>query len=247
MENRRENLTELLIPADTSDKSQDDHRQADTAHVTVMFRNHEKELMTILEEERKKGSACFGAIAWMTNHDILRKMAELPTAILVQKEDFLRPDTGKLSPDWKKQIRDAYQALTPPADSRYGMPGIVPNLSYCCNPTMDPVRCVGDRPEVGRNNRRMHNKFLVFAKRESFNDGEGTDMFEHDAVWRPHSVWTGSYNITANAELSWENVIYIRSEEIAQAYLNEWCQLMAFSEPLDWESEYVEPEWRVGT
>ena len=55
MENRRESLTELLIPADTSDKSQDDHRQAATAHVTVMFRNHEKELMTILEEERKKG------------------------------------------------------------------------------------------------------------------------------------------------------------------------------------------------
>ena len=130
-----------------------------------------------------------------------------------------------------------YQALTPPADSRYGMPGIVPNLSYCCNPTMDPVRCIGERPEVGRNNRRMHNKFLVFAKGEFFNDGEATDMFEHDAVWRPHSVWTGSYNITANAELSWENAIYIRSEKIAQAYLNEWCQLMAFSEPLDWESE----------
>ena len=134
MENRRESLTELLIPADTSDKSQDDHRQAATAHVTVMFRNHEKELMTILEEERKKGSACFGAIAWMTNHDILRKMAELPTAIIVQKEDFLRPDTDKPSPDWKKQIRDAYVALTPPANSRYGMPGIVPSLSFAGDP-----------------------------------------------------------------------------------------------------------------
>ena len=78
-----------------------------------------------------------------------------------------------------------------------------------------------------------------------FNDGEATDMFEHDAVWRPHSVWTGSYNITANAELSWENAT-IRSEESPRR-INEWCQLMAFSEPLDWESEYVEPEWRIGT
>ena len=247
MENRRESLTELLIPDDMGGGSQDDHRRAATAHVTVMFRNHEKELITILEEERKKGSACFGAIAWMTNRDILRKMAELPTAILVQKEDFLRPDTDRLNPDWKRQIQDAYEALIPPADSRYGMPGIVPKLSYAGDPTMDPVRCVGERPEVGRNNRRMHNKFLVFAKRESLNGGEGTDMFEYDVVWRPHSVWTGSYNITGNAELSWENAIYIRSEEIAQAYLDEWCQLMAFSEQLDWESEYVEPEWRIGT
>ena len=52
------------------------------------------------------------------------------------------------------------------------------------------------------------------------------NLLEHNAVWKPHSVWTGSYNITANAELSWENFIYIRSEEIAQAYLDEWCQLM---------------------
>ena len=226
MENRRESLTELFIPNDIGGESQDDHRQAATAHVTVMFRNHKKELMAILEEERKKGSACFGAIAWMTNRDILRKMAELPTAILVQKEDFLRPDTGKPSPHWKKQIRDAYLALTPPADSRYGMPGIVPNLSFAGDPDMEPVRCVGERPKVSSNNRRMHNKFLVFAKRESFKGNESMNLLEHNAVWKPHSVWTGSYNITANAELSWENFIYIRSEEIAQAYLDEWCQLM---------------------
>ena len=34
---------------------------------------------------------------------------------------------------------------------------------------------------------------------------------------------------------------------IAQAYLDEWCQLLALSEQLDWEDPYVTPQWRIGT
>ena len=34
---------------------------------------------------------------------------------------------------------------------------------------------------------------------------------------------------------------------IVQAYYQEWGQVFALSEPLDWESEWVEPEYRIGT
>ena len=39
----------------------------------------------------------------------------------------------------------------------------------------------------------------------------------------------------------------IEDEAIAQAYYNEWNQLAALSEPLDWDSEWCHPEWRIGT
>ena len=62
-----------------------------------------------------------------------------------------------------------------------------------------------------------------------------------------HCVWTGSYNISQTATKSLENAVVIRDQVIAEAYFNEWSQIMALSEPLDWESEWVAPEWRIGT
>lgn len=44
-----------------------------------------------------------------------------------------------------------------------------------------------------------------------------------------------------------ENALYIESEAIPNAYYAEYCQVLLLSERLDWSSEYVEPEWRIGT
>lgn len=63
----------------------------------------------------------------------------------------------------------------------------------------------------------------------------------------PQAVWTGSFNFTYNAALSLENAVEIRIPEIAQAYLQEFCSVAAFSEPLDWTEEWCAPEWRIGT
>ncbi len=35
--------------------------------------------------------------------------------------------------------------------------------------------------------------------------------------------------------------------EIMAAYAREWFQVYAISEPLDWESEWCEPQYRIGT
>jgi hypothetical protein len=63
----------------------------------------------------------------------------------------------------------------------------------------------------------------------------------------PRGVWTGSFNPTANGTRSRENAVLIEGVSIAAAYLKEWFQVYAISEPLDWESEWSEPQYRIGT
>jgi ATP-dependent helicase IRC3 len=46
---------------------------------------------------------------------------------------------------------------------------------------------------------------------------------------------------------SFENVVVIREPGIVAAYFKVFGELMAVSEPLDWESRWVAPEWRIGT
>jgi phosphatidylserine/phosphatidylglycerophosphate/cardiolipin synthase-like enzyme len=64
----------------------------------------------------------------------------------------------------------------------------------------------------------------------------------------PRMVITGSFNMTANANRSRENIVVIEDHRISQAYISEWAQLWSFSEPLDWEhTEPHHPEIYVGT
>ena len=53
--------------------------------------------------------------------------------------------------------------------------------------------------------------------------------------------------LSNTATKSLENTVIIHSKKVAQAYFNEWAQITALSEPLDWESEWSAPEWRIGT
>lgn len=61
----------------------------------------------------------------------------------------------------------------------------------------------------------------------------------------PSAVWTGSFNFTQNSELSLENALYITDPEIVAAYFEEYGQIAAISEPLDWESKWIAPEWLI--
>lgn len=159
-------------------------------------------------------------------------------SIVVQKEDFLRPDLGE-RPGWAQQLRRLYGELPSPL-TRYDLPGLVPSLSYASDPSIAAVRCVGHHNrERKAASPRMHNKFLVFCDHGRDENG--------DPRLVPRRVWTGSYNISVNAAASWENAVLIHSTEIADAYALEFGQIMAFSEALDWTSDWVAPEYRIGT
>ena len=115
-------------------------------------------------------------------------------------------------------------------------------MSSAGDPALDPIRCVGNhnsdkKPAFPR----MHNKFIIFCvKIPSSGDFEENNYFKY-------AVWTGSFNFTKNASNSFENALYVTDQNIVNAYFEEYGQIAALSEPLNWEHDWIEPEFRIGT
>lgn len=253
-----DNLNESYIPtADGPDQRVGDFGCAVTADVEVVFRDLEDRLVAEIE----KSQFVVGCVAWLTNLRILKALARLRNNVLivVQKEDFLRPDIGGSHVGWKKTLHEAYKALG--ASERFYWGGLIGMLSTFSDPTAQGVRCVGNyncekKPAFPR----MHNKFLVLvpSAQESGHSPEcsncGCDTvgcYCNDELpanfFDRASVWTGSFNLTANATKSFENAVILRNRDVAAAYYKEFAQIWALSEPLNWESDWSAPEFRIGT
>ena len=218
-------------------KSKNNSLSAHGVDITVLFRNLKQELIQLIECH----NCIVGAVAWLTDKDILAALAKVEhVSIIVQKEDFLRPDidTGK---SWPKELRAAYEKLRNTTD-RFAWPGLLGSLSVSSDPTMTAVRCVGNHNSAKLPAfPRMHNKFLVFGDiKNADNESGAFDLTLSD-------VWTGSYNLTFNASNSLENAVVIKSADVARAYYDEYCQIFALSEALDWTSDWCAPEFRIGT
>lgn len=204
--------------------------------LTVYFRDLEKKLL----QHIKESDAVFGAVAWLTSFPLLDALAKLSNvSIILQKEDFLRPDLDAKY-GFERALRKKYKALKCNL-TRYSFSNILSSISVSSDPSIDPVRCVGNHnSEKHPAFPRMHNKFLVFAKVE-----EGsTDDIE---TITPYAVWTGSFNLTKSATMSLENALFITDPTVVNAYFKEYGQIAAMSEELDWTSEWAAPAWRIGT
>jgi hypothetical protein len=204
-----------------------------TPDIDVYFRNLPERLC----EQIENAHLVVGCVAWLTHPEILAALATVEAAIVVQKEDFLRPDLGVKS-GWKQNLRASYDALRC-RRSRWEFGNMISSLSTCDDISIGAVRCVGNlNRERSPAFPRMHNKFLVFCRIE--------DQENCEAV-TPYAAWTGSFNLTNNAANSLENALLVRQPEVVQAYFAEFGQIMALSEQLDWESEWAAPEWRIGS
>lgn len=237
-------LNAITIPADgpggTTYRQQSDN-SADGAHA-VYF----KDLRGRLIEHIQEADYVFGCVAWLTDPEILAALSEKKgVCILIQKEDFLRPDTNSAGPAFKREILEAYGKLHCSIE-RFWLPGLGGSLSTACDPGLPPVRVVGVK-NTGRATPRMHHKFAVFARLRETPDSDTWSELAGDLPCWPYEVWTGSFNWTRNAARSLENAIVLRHPKIVRAYFREWMQVLALSEPLDWSSEYIDPEWRIGT
>lgn len=228
--NQKTNLNNIEIDNDGNYPefgAKDNSCVVDNANVHVFFRNQKE----ILIEKIKASECIVGCVAWLTDFDILSALSKVKTvAIVVQKEDFLRPDVGATN-TWKVNLREAYTEISNNT-TRYDWPGLIERLSVCTDPKMEAIRCVGNHnKDKSPAFPRMHNKFLIFGdKNKNFTE-----------------VWTGSFNLTKNASFSLENSLLIQSPELASAYYKEFSQIYALSEPLDWSSDWMEPELRIGT
>jgi hypothetical protein len=187
----------------------------------------------------------FACFAWLTNYRVLDALASVEHGcqVVVQKEDFLRPDAGHARSS-NATLRRKYSALKCPF-GRMLLPFYACDLSVCSDPRVEAVRCAGvantDRRAASP---RMHHKFAVSC-RVSFSRCDVTG--EDYPIFCPKSVWTGSFNPTANGTRSRENAVIIEDEAVGNFYLNEWSKVFAMSEPLNWRSKWVCPEWRIGT
>jgi len=132
---------------------------SDDGNVEVVLRDIPRALIGLMRQY----PAAVGCVAWLTHFDILDALARLKAvSVVVQKEDFLRPDTDWPS-DWKNRLRRKYDAL--PGDERMTHSGcVVGGLSYGGDPTLQGVRCVGNHNST-KNPAfpRAHHKFMVFG------------------------------------------------------------------------------------
>jgi len=254
-----EDLNKLTIEDHTSSQNHDgtwthgisegiDAPPVVSSTTTAYFRELETHLLRHINE----AEAVLGCVAWLTNKAILDALAKKElVALVVQKEDFLRPDL-RSGRNWNAQLRKRYDLLTCTWD-RYFLPGLVSSLSVAGDGTMYPVRCVGNyNRDKSPAFPRMHHKFVVLCRKigdmSAYYD---LDVWDETGASRPHlepyAVWTGSFNFTENGVRSLENAIYSTDLAIVEAYTDEWARIEALSEPLDWKTDWVAPEWRLGT
>jgi hypothetical protein len=225
------NEIELKSNIEIDDLKLHDFSTSDS-NISVYFKN----LDTAIIEKIKLADMIVGCVAWLTNLKILNELEKKQyLSIIIQKEDFLRPEDEI---DWKGNLRKIYDRiinnskLSKNDDLNFGSLRFS-NMSYCGDDTIDSIRCVG----YGGNSivkPKMHHKFLVFSKKEN-------------EKFIPYAIWTGSFNFTHTGNKSFENGLYITSEKIANSYFREWGQILALSEKLNWDHEYCEPEWKYGS
>jgi len=243
-----DNLNQILINnADGPDRALQDYRAySEDKKTLALFKNLEEELL----ERIDRADVVVGCVAWLTSEPILRALARKKgVAVVVQKEDFLRPDTDSIS-NWPRYLHNLYKAIQNNL-SRYdwGWDGTVLHMmSCCCDPTIDAIRCVGNynsdkKPAFPR----AHHKFVVFCRETApFSISQGNRRYPL-YNFEPYEVWTGSFNFTKNAVHSFENAIVSTDKNIVRAFFQEAAQVQALSEPLNWESAWAAPQWRIGT
>jgi hypothetical protein len=183
-----------------------------------LCRSHLPQPRATLMELIREADIVIGCVAWMTHPGILAALASCNgVGIVVQKEDFLRPDAELVA----------------------------------SSPKFDPVRCVGTPNRPNATGPRSHHKFVVFCWYSEQHDcWSVSDQFPECSCIRhfePYAVWTGSFNFTRNSTLSFENSLVLRHPAIVNPYCQQLGQIAALSEPLDWDSPWIEPEWRIGT
>jgi hypothetical protein len=231
----------------------------------VIFKDLEKHLIRFIRE----AEVILGCVAWVTSEPILEALsAKKGVSIIVQKEDFLRPDFMP-SDGWSRKLRLLYDGLPKRLDWR-DFPGPLGSLTIETYPIIDPIRCVGNH-NVDKQPAypRSHHKFVLFCKavekctckwcREekgyiletiglSECNCDYCSGYEKNRLHiQPYAVWTGSFNFTRNAVMSFENALILYDAKIINAFYQEYSQIAALSEPLNWTTGWSNPQWRIQT
>ena len=188
----------------------------------------------------------------MTNKRILKELEKKDfVLIIVQEEDFLRPDTSFTGnkEEWRDQIKLLYDALAGDAATE-GM-NFKLGISYSGSWDTGIRRCGWQNKNKESAFPRMHNKFLLCFDQCYGVDEDGAYIIPEygNKIGKDGCVITGSYNYTENSNNSLENIVCIKNEEVLNAYVEEFKQITVMSMPLNWNTEWTpnNNELRYGT
>lgn len=194
-------------------------------NVTVYFRNLKKELI----EKIRSYDMVLGAVAWVTDYEILDELSKKKTLLVIQKEDFLRPDMkSRLNEKDKLILKKLYSSFKPFDGTEVATGPFFQDLSKKYQ-SIPPILCYGVyNKEKMFMTPRMHNKFITFLEKKG-------------DLYYPKAVWTGSLNLTQLSIHSLENAVFIEDENIANAYAEEMQLLYLNSDSLNWNSSWINP------
>jgi hypothetical protein len=241
------NLNELLIDDEGSGKPLKDPRAiSEDQKTVVLFRNLENELVVRI----RAADVVVGCVAWLTSTRILQELSKkIGVSIVVQKEDFLRPDLDAKN-NWRRKLRVLYDQL-PRSLSRYDdsfRDTVLHMMSFAGDHSISPVRCLGNlNTDKLSAFPRAHHKFVIFCRSRPSKNEEGDAAQGWAASFEPYEVWSGSFNFTKNASYSFENAIVSQDKKLVSAFFQEYAQLAALSEELNWETKWCAPQWRIGS
>lgn len=249
-----QNLNDLTIQTDDGEIYLSDYSVSAEKMAFDKAEVHLKGIESVLIDKITENSNgfIFGSVAWLTSENIINALSKCSNVqILIQKEDFLRPDLGDShkEKERRQKYRSLYNRLKFEHD-RFDCNAPIRDLSICGDPSVDPVRCIGNfNSDSKKAMPRAHNKFLVFCKKIKESTDETRN--KNECIYKPIAICTGSFNFTFNADRSFENALYLEDNSgenpIITAYLKEHHQIFALSEPLDWTHGWSEPEYRIGT
>ena len=224
--------------------------------VEIVLRDHKARLLQLFAEARTNGFVCVGALYRLTDSEILEAMTTVATSVVVQKErNWWTGNDSAPRAGWKDLLRSDYDAVAASGEhndifQRQNCPEPLGSRGLLGDQHLAGIRCFGQINHGGAGQEPspiLHDKFLVFSELNFIPDPEPGPP---DAVytngeheWKPRVLWTGSYNPTRLANRSLETTFTIRDEGIAGFFLHKWSCIMALSEPLDWTSDSIQPQW----
>lgn len=172
----------------------------------------------------KKSKYIIGCVAWLTNKNIIKALKEKDgIKIIVNKEEYLNSTIINKQNYFYKSLRYDYSKL----------PDLFESICSCCSKKIQECDNFNNKFNVNydqkgailtcgivNNYSKMHHKFLIFM----------------DEKYNLEGVWTGSYNFSANSNLSLENAVFLTDEKIINAYKKEFETIYNYSESSDWKS-----------
>ena len=156
--NQDKNLNELFISLDTK-KVRNNSTGPNSIKVEAHFRNIEDFLVEKIK--LYSNGAIFGCVAWLTSEKILDALSKCNTVqIVVQKEDFLRPDSNFIKEkEFYRMLKERYVNIRGGWNRLEMLPPIC-DLSWGMNPNIEAIRCMGTHNSENKPAApRMHNKF----------------------------------------------------------------------------------------